>query len=229
MPGKLGLEYNDGQDLMQQTILNACLKFTQFEIGTNFNGWIYTIMRNLFLDKCRADKRMRILELKESISGSETIKFVDKNIEKALNELPEKVRDPLMLRSKGYTYEEISQILNIKRNTIGAYIFEARTILKQKLNVELLPDNEDKNKAIDSLVGKQSKAAEIMSLFEGVVGRRVKIFSGADDSYWASADVHHYEHDQLYLKEIVFFNHNRKSSFIVKAENITRIEVIPET
>lgn len=189
-------------------------------------------MKNIFLDKCRADKKMRVSELTDIVSSQHKIisdQYVDKNILKALHELPEKVKQPIILRTQGYSYEEISQMLNINRNTIGAYIFEARGILKAKLNIDCPTGVITKKLATATQQDKiNSQIQTIVKSFPGLVGKRVKIFNGKPDSFWASAEVDGYSGDSLKLKNIEFFNHHKKTAFIIGAANICRIEIITE-
>ena len=43
----------DADDLVQDTLLKALKYKDHFADGTNFKGWLYTIMRNIFLNNCK--------------------------------------------------------------------------------------------------------------------------------------------------------------------------------
>jgi RNA polymerase sigma-70 factor (ECF subfamily) len=47
----------DADTLFQQTIMRAYDKFEQFETGTNFKAWIFTIARTVFLNHTRSKKQ----------------------------------------------------------------------------------------------------------------------------------------------------------------------------
>lgn len=136
MPSKFGLSQTDKEDLIQQTLLKACVKFDRFKEGTNFNGWVYTIMRNLFIDKCRVDNRSRIYEITDWNIDVHKVEndYSELAIKRYINKLPQKIKLPLMLRIEGYSYEEIATTLKMPRNTVGAYIHEARENLKRQIN-----------------------------------------------------------------------------------------------
>ena len=50
-------EREAADDLVQNTVLAALDKQSQFEPGTNLKGWLFTIMRNRFYSDLRAQRR----------------------------------------------------------------------------------------------------------------------------------------------------------------------------
>ena len=54
---KLTADQDDANDLLQETSLKALDNEEKFEPETNFKGWIYTIMRNLFINNYRKQNR----------------------------------------------------------------------------------------------------------------------------------------------------------------------------
>ena len=46
------------EDLVQEAVLKACIYREKFEVGTNFDAWIFTILRNHFHSQYRKDKRL---------------------------------------------------------------------------------------------------------------------------------------------------------------------------
>src|SRR6266481_7000141 len=57
---KLTQDMEDAQDLVQDTMLKAFTNRDKFEEGTNLKGWLYTIMKNIFINKYRRAMKSRI-------------------------------------------------------------------------------------------------------------------------------------------------------------------------
>lgn len=53
---KLTADKDEAEDLLQETMLKALDNKDKFNPGTNFKSWMYTIMRNAFINNCRAKK-----------------------------------------------------------------------------------------------------------------------------------------------------------------------------
>jgi RNA polymerase sigma factor (sigma-70 family) len=56
---RLTRNYEDAQDLMQETILRAYKHRNKYEVGTNFKSWSSTIMRNTYINRYRKQKNRR--------------------------------------------------------------------------------------------------------------------------------------------------------------------------
>lgn len=65
----------------------------------------------------------------------------------------------------------------------------------------------------------------ITDLFPKLEGKQIKIFNGKD-VFWASAEVMGFTGKILHLKDVVFFNQNKKYTYDIEAKYITRIEVL---
>lgn len=53
---KLTADKDEAEDLLQETMLRTLDNKDKFDSGTNFKGWMYTIMRNAFINNCRTKK-----------------------------------------------------------------------------------------------------------------------------------------------------------------------------
>lgn len=144
----LKFTYNkqDANDLVQETILKAFEKKEKFkEIeNANFGGWIYFIMRNIFIDQKRKGKKQghskEISELSledKALIGIDFNKACEKIdsviIDKALKDLPFNLRESLLLYIKGYLYREIAEIQKLPLDNVKSNIFRARKILREQL------------------------------------------------------------------------------------------------
>ena len=50
---------DDANDLVQDTMLKAITYYNKFKEGTNLKGWLYTIMKNTFINNYRRFVKMR--------------------------------------------------------------------------------------------------------------------------------------------------------------------------
>jgi RNA polymerase sigma factor (sigma-70 family) len=137
---------DDANDLFQETMLKAINYSSQFKEGTNLKAWLYTIMRNTFINNYRksskTDRIMTVTDdltsdklfLSASINGSEG-KFVMDDIYKALERLQPEYYTPFIKYFEGYKYHEIADELNIPIGTVKTRIHVARQILKKQLRI----------------------------------------------------------------------------------------------
>lgn len=133
------------KDLVQDTMLNAIRYYGKFEQGTNLSGWLFTIMRNNFINSLRRNKTTATLnrqsgeltyqqELVCATQNGGENRFVMGDIKTAINQLPELLYIPFMRHVEGYKYQEIAVELNTPIGTIKTRIFEARRLLKKQLH-----------------------------------------------------------------------------------------------
>lgn len=134
----------DAKDLTQETIYKALKKENSYLTDKNLKSWLFTIMKNTFINQYRRDKyRRRILTefgdlLVSRIQLNENEINIDlfvmrKDIDSALERLDEKYSFPFMLFYKGYKYKEIAEQLNLPLGTIKSRIYFARKILMEDL------------------------------------------------------------------------------------------------
>lgn len=141
---KLTQDVEDADDLVQETMLKAFSNEEKFAEGTNLKGWLYTIMKNIFINKYRRAVKSKIFHdttenqyyLNSSPSDRANLgegNLVLKEINQAMSELSENLRTPFMLSYTGYKYEEIAHRLQIPLGTVKVRIHNARKELMKKL------------------------------------------------------------------------------------------------
>lgn len=141
---KLTQDAEDADDLVQETMLKAFINEEKFSEGTNLKGWLYTIMKNIFINKYRRAVKSKIFHdttenqyyLNSSPSDRGNLgegNLVMKEINQAMSELSENLRVPFMLSYTGYKYEEIASRLQIPLGTVKVRIHNARKELMKKL------------------------------------------------------------------------------------------------
>jgi RNA polymerase sigma factor (sigma-70 family) len=127
------------KDLFQETLYRALANKEKYHVGTNIKAWLYTIMRNIFINNYRRKAKQQIVLdssgndfLLNSISiPNNAISDLNmKEIQKAIFELPVIFKRPFLLFYEGFRYHEISQILDEPLGTIKSRIHFARKLLK---------------------------------------------------------------------------------------------------
>ena len=57
---KLTHDQMEAEDLVQDTMLKAFINEDKFSSGTNLKGWLYTMMKNIFINKYRRAMKSKI-------------------------------------------------------------------------------------------------------------------------------------------------------------------------
>lgn len=134
-------DHETAKDLFQETLFRALANKDKYNVGTNIKAWLYTIMRNIFInDYRRKAKQATILDntpneyLINQYQGAvvnEAITSINlKEVQKAIRNLPEIFRNPFLLYFDGYKYHEIADMLGEPLGTIKSRIHFARKLLK---------------------------------------------------------------------------------------------------
>ncbi|MEE1021158.1 MAG: RNA polymerase sigma factor [Bacteroidales bacterium] len=138
---------DEAKDLVQETFLKALLHKKAYKEGTNLRAWLFTIMKNTFINNYRRNKKVQSVITKEdstpwinNISGN-VIYQADHNtkytqIVMLINTLPEEQKIPFEMINQGYKYCEIAEKFNIPIGTVKSRIFLARQKLNQLLDEE---------------------------------------------------------------------------------------------
>ncbi|MBV2226852.1 MULTISPECIES: RNA polymerase sigma factor [Sphingobacterium] len=145
-------DHEDANDLVQDTLLKAVTYFKNFRDGTNLKGWLYTIMKNTFINNYR-----RIVKTNSFITKEEEIsqinlvvsaaknngenKFIMEDINYALSKLSDEYYVPFTMYFEGYKYHEISDHLQIPIGTVKTRIHVARKSMKKTLTAYKFKEN----------------------------------------------------------------------------------------
>lgn len=138
-------DYEDAKDLVQETMFKAIKNQDKYEEGTNLKAWLYTIMKNIFINNYRRKvKSKTFIDTTENmyyINSSEAVEdnpaehtLVVSDLLKEINKLNEDYKVPFMMHYKGYKYHEIADKLRIPIGTVKSRIFLARKALKDRLH-----------------------------------------------------------------------------------------------
>jgi len=132
------------KDLLQETIYRALANREKYNVGTNIKAWLYTIMRNIFINNYRRKaKQQTLFDSSESnylinynqvtIANPAEGEIKLKELNRAILELPAIFKKPFSLYCDGYKYHEIAEMLLEPLGTIKSRIHFARKLLKAQL------------------------------------------------------------------------------------------------
>ena len=134
----------DAKDLYQETLYRALANKDRYSVGTNIKAWLYTIMRNIFINNYRRRAKQNtifdstpndfLLNYNQAITANEAESNLKlKDIYAAIHSLPEIFRNPFLLYFDGYKYHEIADLLKEPLGTIKSRIHFARKLLKEQI------------------------------------------------------------------------------------------------
>jgi RNA polymerase sigma-70 factor (ECF subfamily) len=147
--------YDDAYDMAQETFIRVFRSIKNFKEQSSFSTWVYKITTNVCLDELRKRKNRNVVSLDDDIKldNNEVKRQVQddkptpdvlvemdelKNIvNDAINKLSGEHRTAIILRDiHGFSYEEISEIINCPQGTVKSRINRARRALKELLQTK---------------------------------------------------------------------------------------------
>ncbi len=133
---------DDAYDLLQDTMVKALDNEEKYAEGTNFKGWVFTIMRNNFINNYRRGVRsatiidttdnLYLLNLGENCAESPEESYGASEISKAIEEFSDEYRIPFSMHVAGYKYNEIAEKMSLPLGTVKSRIFFARKKLQER-------------------------------------------------------------------------------------------------
>jgi RNA polymerase sigma-70 factor (ECF subfamily) len=138
----------DANDLIQETHYRAISNEDKFAKGTNIKAWLFTIMKNIFINNYRKKSRRKtvfdntedqyLLKSAPAMVGNkaESNLMMD-DLQRAINNLDMQYRKPFMMHYLGYKYQEIAEEMELPLGTVKSRIFFARKLLKEELGPKI--------------------------------------------------------------------------------------------
>lgn len=153
-------DFVESEDIVQETFYRVYKNKHYYKEVAKFSTWIYTIAGNLAKTELRRRKRRRIFSIHKESQVDKELDLPDlksdpekevntivteKIIQKAINNLPAKFRQVIVLRDiQGFSYEEISSIIKVPLGTVKSRVNRARLKLQEDLDF-LAEDLENTN------------------------------------------------------------------------------------
>jgi RNA polymerase sigma-70 factor (ECF subfamily) len=142
----LSLTYDKekAKDLIQETYLKALTYKDKFIDYSNLKAWVFTIMKNIFINNYRKTVRVNMVvdnskdllllnNTKESNHYLPDSELSYNEINHAINNLEKEFKIPFQMHHEGYKYQEIAENLNLKIGTVKSRIFFTRKKLIDSL------------------------------------------------------------------------------------------------
>jgi RNA polymerase sigma-70 factor (ECF subfamily) len=139
----------DAEDLVQETVVRALERRTQFRPGTNLRAWLFTIQRSIFINAYRRRRQVAWLGSLEDeelygsagvpsgISAEEAMleDWMDEDLRAALAALPEHYRGAVLLRDVAqWSYAQVAARLDLPQGTVMSRLHRGRTLLRKALD-----------------------------------------------------------------------------------------------
>ncbi len=134
---------DDAYDLLQDTTLKVLDNESKYAENTNFKGWVFTIMRNIFINNYRRSARAAtMIDTTDNLyhlnlsqdSGLESPEdsYGASEIGAAIESFSDEYRIPFSMHVAGYKYNEIAEHMNLPLGTVKSRIFFARKKLQEQ-------------------------------------------------------------------------------------------------
>lgn len=138
---QLTTNHEAAQDLLKDTTLKALDNESKYVDNVNFKGWIFTIMRNIFINNYRQTvRKATVIDQTEDLyhinicqdSGLDTPdgSIAVQEISNAINAFSDDYRIPFSMHVAGYKYQEIADKMQLPLGTVKSRIFFARQKLQ---------------------------------------------------------------------------------------------------
>lgn len=141
---KLTEDHETANDLVQDCMLKALDNQEKFVHAQNFKGWMYTIMRNIFINNYRrslhqvdmtdAVYQLYAQNLTDGEVGTRFENIYDlKELYKVIHAVPEELKKPFLMFVAGFKYREIAEKMKLPVGTIKSRLFLIRKRLQEDL------------------------------------------------------------------------------------------------
>ena len=138
----------DARDLAQETLLQAHRNLASFQERSAFDTWVVSIAKNIWLHYCRDQGRMKRdaeeLPLDAAASDPRHVPSVNSHegqvidrdrlarVGKLMRQLPEAMKQALLLHAEGHKYRHIATLLGVNVNQVSSLIHQARAKLRRE-------------------------------------------------------------------------------------------------
>lgn len=148
---RITYDEDTAKDLLQDTYYKAFRFIESFQQGTNAKAWLFRILKNSFINEFRKKNKEPSMvdyqdvetyynsdDVNEVITSDLRVEvlqdMIGDEVSNALNSLAVDFRIVIILCDlEGFTYEEMSKILDIPIGTVRSRLHRARNLLREKL------------------------------------------------------------------------------------------------
>lgn len=137
-------DFEESRDLFQETAFRALKNRDKFSPGTNFKAWLFTIMKNIFINNYRrkvkantiidtTDNQYYLNSGKKTVHNMAESEIMTKELNKMIDRLDDSIRIPFLRHFEGFKYQEIADEMGLPLGTVKSRIFFARKELKDMI------------------------------------------------------------------------------------------------
>lgn len=141
---KLTSDRDSANDLVQDCVLHALDNREKFTYTKNLKGWMYTLMRNIFVNNYRRTIReMNLIDDTYTLGQQSMIEDEDserfastydiKLLYRVIHSIPDDMKIPFQMFVAGFKYREIAEKLGLPMGTVKSRLFFIRKRLKEEL------------------------------------------------------------------------------------------------
>lgn len=141
---KFTTDSDESWDLVQDTILKALSHRSKFRDDVNLKGWLYTIMRNTFINQYRKQSRMKVsrgeradnryLNIEDEYTNNRPENYLQiTEVWGIVDSIRQELSKPFKMYTSGYKYYEIADHLQLPLGTVKNRIFQARQEIQKHL------------------------------------------------------------------------------------------------
>ena len=141
----------EAEDVVQETFLRAFRSFDRFNPGTNCRAWLFTILRNVFLNTRRGRGHEVAdpdgMAAADAVESATTFTFSSQNpeeeffqtvlhgdVDRALKTVPLVYREAVILADlEGLSYKEVADVLGCPVGTVMSRLSRGRGLLRTAL------------------------------------------------------------------------------------------------
>lgn len=137
-------DVEDAKDLYQETAFRAMKNVDKFKPDTNLKAWLFTIMKNIFINNYRRKSKANVISDNTdnlyylnsgngSIGNQGDANVLIKELRNMIDKLEDNIRIPFLMHYQGFKYQEIADKFALPLGTIKSRIFFARRELKAQI------------------------------------------------------------------------------------------------
>jgi RNA polymerase sigma-70 factor (ECF subfamily) len=134
----------ESEDLIQDTFYRALANKDKFMEGTNIKAWLFTIMKNIFINNYRknqkkntitdtSDNQYLLNSTRKTLSNDGESTLLKEVIDHAIEDVSSEFTEPFMMYYTGFKYQEIATKLDLPLGTVKSRIFFARKEIQSRL------------------------------------------------------------------------------------------------
>jgi RNA polymerase sigma-70 factor (ECF subfamily) len=193
----------EAEDLVQETYVRALGAIERLHADSNVRGWMFTILRNIWLNQLRGWRHASLVSIDEGGNVANSIGelskgphelYVDKELRQqvrdAISQLPIAFAEIILLREyEDLSYQDIAKVLDCPLGTVMSRLGRARSRLRTILGSAVQSRASARRKAATQEPmprARESTAAADATLLRQSCREPKRTSAKSDSSHWAA-------------------------------------------